>query len=220
MAMIPHLDILPPAQRTLWPELEATPSQFTLYGGTAVALRLGHRAAVDFDFFTGSTFEPATLIARVPYLTGCTVRHSEPNALICSVDCGGPVELSFIGGLPLGLVAPPERVEGPQLSVASLLDLAGMKVDAITERAELNDYLDIHAMMTIGRIELPVMLAAAAIIYDSVFNPLLALKALACHDNPALAGLPRAMSRDLIASLRRVGLEPTFVSPAAALEIR
>jgi hypothetical protein len=215
MPLVPHLHILPAAQRALWPELKATPAPFTLYGGMAIALRLGHRAAVDFDFFTGAAFEPATLIARVPYLSGCIVRHSAANALMCSVDCGGPVQLSFIGGLSLGLVAPSERVEGPQFSVASLIDLAGMKVAAITERAELNDYLDIHAMMTAGRIELPVMLAAAAIIHDSAFNPLIALKALACHDNPALAGLSQAMSRDLIAALKRVGLDPTFVSPGA-----
>jgi len=211
--LIPHLDILPRPQRALWPELEATPAPFTLYGGMAIALRLGHRAAADFDFFTGSAFEPATLIAQVPYLSGCTVRHSETNALMCSVDCGGPVQLSFIGGLSLGVAAPSERVQGPQFPVASLLDLAGMKVAAITERTELNDYLDIHAMMTVGRIELPVMLAAAAIIHDTAFRPKLALKALASHDRPALAGLSQDMSRDLIAALKRVGLDPAFGSP-------
>ena len=46
----PRLDILPASQRTLWPELDATPDHFTLYGGTALALRLGHRQSVDFDF--------------------------------------------------------------------------------------------------------------------------------------------------------------------------
>ena len=29
------------------PELDATPATFTLYGGTALALRLGHRTSVD-----------------------------------------------------------------------------------------------------------------------------------------------------------------------------
>lgn len=39
-----RLDILPPAQRQLWPELKkATDEAFVLYGGTAVALFLGHR---------------------------------------------------------------------------------------------------------------------------------------------------------------------------------
>src|SRR5262249_16343039 len=36
--LIPKLDILPAAQRELWPEISATPRNFTLYGGTAIAL--------------------------------------------------------------------------------------------------------------------------------------------------------------------------------------
>jgi Nucleotidyl transferase AbiEii toxin, Type IV TA system len=55
----PRLDILPDVQQRLWPELAQTPDNFTLYGGTAIALRLGHRQSVDFDFFAlTSSFEP------------------------------------------------------------------------------------------------------------------------------------------------------------------
>lgn len=39
----PRIDILPESQMLLWPELSATPKEFILYGGTAVALQLGHR---------------------------------------------------------------------------------------------------------------------------------------------------------------------------------
>jgi hypothetical protein len=49
----PCLDILPKPQRTLWAELADVPEEFTLYGGTAVALHLGHRVSVDFDFYCG-----------------------------------------------------------------------------------------------------------------------------------------------------------------------
>jgi hypothetical protein len=49
-AFVPRLDILPDAQRRLWPELARTPDNFTLYGGTAIALRLGHRQSADFYF--------------------------------------------------------------------------------------------------------------------------------------------------------------------------
>lgn len=37
----PRLDVLPEAQRRLWRELAAVPGEFTLYGGTALALHLG-----------------------------------------------------------------------------------------------------------------------------------------------------------------------------------
>jgi hypothetical protein len=47
------MEILPPAQRLVWPDLAAAHRLgFVLYGGTAIALRLGHRSSVDFDFFT------------------------------------------------------------------------------------------------------------------------------------------------------------------------
>ena len=57
----PRLDALGPAQRHLWSRLASTPSSFVLYGDTALALRLGHRASVDFDFFSSSSFQPDAL---------------------------------------------------------------------------------------------------------------------------------------------------------------
>ena len=48
---IPRLDILPEPQRRLWDELATVPAEFVLYGGTAIALHLGHRQSEDFDFF-------------------------------------------------------------------------------------------------------------------------------------------------------------------------
>ena len=49
MTMAARLDVLPRAQRVLWPSLAQLSDTFVLYGGTALALRLGHRASVDFD---------------------------------------------------------------------------------------------------------------------------------------------------------------------------
>src|ERR1700693_3836149 len=103
----PRLDILPDAQRRLWPELAQTPEDFALYGGTAIALRLGHRHSVDFDFFAlASTFEPIILLQRVPYLRDSVVRQSAANTLCVTVDRGDPVQLSFFGGRGLGQVPP------------------------------------------------------------------------------------------------------------------
>ena len=64
----PRLDILPAAQRRLWPELRAVPDGFVLYGGTAVALWLGHRVSVDFDFMAEHAFDPHELAESLPLL--------------------------------------------------------------------------------------------------------------------------------------------------------
>ena len=49
----PHLEVLPEAQKETGPTLGWTAAnRFVLYGGTAIALRCGHRPSINFDFFT------------------------------------------------------------------------------------------------------------------------------------------------------------------------
>jgi hypothetical protein len=172
-----------------------------LYGGTAIALRLGHRQSVDFDWFTSMPFVPNALMRRVPYLRGATVQQSARDTLTVTVERGGPVQLSFFGGLDLGQVAPADIAMGPGIKVGSLIDLAGLKVAVVTQRAELRDYIDVHALLTTAHIPLADMLAAAAIIYGAQFNPLLSLKALAYFDDLALTGLPTAVRQDLVGAV-------------------
>ena len=96
-AFTPILNALPRAQRTLWEETGGTPTDFVLYGGTAPALRLGHRQSDDFDFFSTRAFEPRELLSIVPYLRGATVVREERNTLRCAADRGGEVRVSFRG---------------------------------------------------------------------------------------------------------------------------
>jgi hypothetical protein len=198
----PCIDILPTAQQRLWPELAGTPDQFVLYGGTAIALRLRHRQSVYFDFFSLLTFEPQSLLEMVPYLKGATVRRSAPNTLTVTVERDGAVQVSFFGNLGLGQVAQPELADGPRFKVAALIDLAGTKAAVVTQRAEVKDYLDIDALLTQSHIPLANMLASAAIIYGSQFNPLTSLKAISYHDDANLAGLPLAVRNRLSEAVR------------------
>jgi predicted nucleotidyltransferase component of viral defense system len=140
------------------------------YGGTAIALRFGHRQSVDFDFFSPVTFEPHSLLKTVPYLKDATLRKSAPNDLAVTVNRGGPVQLSFFfGNFDLGQVAEPELAEGSGIKVASLIDLAGMKAAVVTQRAEAKDYLDIDALLTKSGLPLANMLAARS---DDLWKPI------------------------------------------------
>jgi hypothetical protein len=181
----PRFDILPPPQRALWPELDATPDHFTLYGGTALALRLGHRQSVDFDFFSRTAFDPAALARDIPYLAGAEPVQLVSYTLTCRVERGGPVLVSFFGNLRLGEVAPREIVEGSNVHVASLLDVAGTKALTVQQRAQARDYVDIDALIRHG-IDLPQVLAAGAAVYGRIFNPLITLKALSYFDDVPL----------------------------------
>jgi hypothetical protein len=198
----PRLDVLPAAQRLLWPELAETPTEFTLYGGTAIALRLAHRQSADFDFFTLESFEPNALLNKIPYLRDAVLRQASSNTLSVSVDRGGTVQLSYFGGLGIGQVAPAERVEGPGFQVASLIDLAGMKAAVLPQRVELRDYLDIHALLTKAAIPLAEMLAAADIIYGAQFNPLISLKAIGYHKDFTSDALPQKVRDDLLEAVK------------------
>ena len=80
-AFHPKLGILPRAQRRFWDELADVPPEFTLYGGTAVALHLGHRESVDFNFFGRTKFAPLDLVTCSP-----DCYHSEVESFHCLAD--------------------------------------------------------------------------------------------------------------------------------------
>jgi hypothetical protein len=143
----PHFEILPPPQITLWPELAELPGHFVLYGGTALALRLGHRQSLDFDFFTSETAIPAQLLGHLKILRGAKILQNTTQTLTVSLNRAGPVKLSFFGGLQLGRVGQSDTTPDGFVKVASLLDLAATKAAVITQRAEAKDYLDLLAII-------------------------------------------------------------------------
>ena len=203
MIFKPNLSILPPPQLRLGPALDATPGHFTLYGGTALALRFAHRSSVDFDFFSNRAFDPNELAAAIPYLDGAERVQVAPNTLKCRVELDGPVLVAFFGGLGLGQAAPRDRAEGSSVAVASLLDLAGTKVGVVQQRAEARDYLDMDALMRHG-VDLPTALAAGRVVYGRGFNPMITLKALSYFDD--VPGLPAEVRDRLIRAVN--GVDP------------
>ena len=63
----PRLEILPRAQRALLPRLAPLRSLgWVLYGGTAIALRLGHRQSIEFDFFHEAPLDRNRLYEVLP----------------------------------------------------------------------------------------------------------------------------------------------------------
>ena len=133
-SFVPKVAFLPEAQRALWPLLGQVPSGFVLYGGTALALRLGHRRSVDFDFFTSRPFSPGALRAAVPFLEDAVVALSEPNTLTAWVrplPDESPVYVSFFGGIGFPVIDRPDRADPEGIVIASLRDLAGTKAKVI-----------------------------------------------------------------------------------------
>lgn len=196
--MTPRLDILPPAQLALWPELRTVPGHFVLYGGTAIALRLAHRQSVDFDFFSSESFVPHALRASLPFLTGSEILQVATNTLTVRVTSPAPVKLSFFGALSIGRVGTPERTEDGVMHIASLLDLAGTNAVVVQQRSEAKDYFDLHHLLLNG-ISLAAAIGAARSLYGADFQPVLTLKALAHYGDGDLA----SVSPEIQSALRR-----------------
>jgi len=207
MAFTPHLEILPAQQRRLWGELAQAPSDFVLYGGTAVALRLTHRQSVDFDLFSDRGFDVEQLAATIPFLADAQVIQRAPNTLSVAVDRGGTVKISFFGLPGFRRIRPTDQATDNGLRIASLLDLAGTKASVVQVRAEARDYIDLDAIITSGQIDLPTALAAAALLYGRQFNPQVTLKALSYFEDGNLPTLDTALKARLAAAARAVDLD-------------
>lgn len=178
----PRLDILPPAQRTLWPHLIQVPGHFVLYGGTAIALRLGHRQSADFDFFSDVELNDGqknALLREITWLDGASVLQSEKDTLTVSVDhIGAPIKLSFFGGVKNGCVCEPDKTDDDVLCVASMDDLFAHKLKVIHDPAEGRDYQDIAVMLAYGQ-SLSRGLAALEALFGFSVPPMITLKSLA-----------------------------------------
>jgi hypothetical protein len=221
--LTPRLEILPAAQRRLWDDLGHTPQGFVLYGGTALALRLAHRHSEDFDFFSNSSFEADDLRRRIPYLDGAEMTQFETNTVTAIAHRGGPVKVSFFGGLSLNRVEDPDRVKGNEIQIASLIDVAATKLATIQQRAQARDYEDIAAIVSAG-ISLAEAIAAATAVYGTTFNGALSLKALTYFgdgDLPSLSASVQVKLRKLagevkLAEIPRMQSKPG-VSPSRSV---
>jgi hypothetical protein len=198
MSFVPKLATLPEAQRAIWNELKQVPRRFVLYGGTALALRLGHRQSEDFDFFADAPVLPEELLHGLPLLKDAVIRQNAPNTLTVVVGGGSPVKLSFFG-LRRRRVNNPEATDDGVVRVASLLDIAAFKMAVLPARAEAKDYLDVHALLQNG-VALSDALGAAQAVYGEQFNPILTLKALTYFSDGNLPTLPKHVQQALRAA--------------------
>lgn len=204
----PRLDVLPQAQRLLWPSLKpAANLGFALYGGTALALRLGHRSSVDFDFFSESPLEQRALFENMPFLTAAQVLQDRPDTLTLLVTpsstSSDTVKLSFFGSITLGRVGTPQWTNDRVAQVASSQDLLGTKLKVVLQRIEAKDYLDIAAILESGT-ALAVGLGSARALFGPAFQPSECLKALVYFEGGDLNSLTAAIKHRLIAEVRNV----------------
>lgn len=199
------MDILPAAQQELWPLLAKTIDLgFVLYGGTAIALRLGHRYSVDFDFFSSKTLNKKELKESLPFLANATTLQEEANAWVVLVPvASGQVKVSFFGTIDFGRIGQADTTSDGVLKVASLDDLLATKVKVILQRVESKDYIDIATIIDSG-IPLAKGIAGARLLFGNEFQPSESLKALVYFQGGDLTTLDDQIKNILIDSVKQV----------------
>ena len=139
-----HPEILPLRQVRVLAHIGPVLSRmgFYLVGGTAVALHLGHRRSLDFDWFTSEGFDPlhvaqelrdegiafnteeiaiGTLHGMVNRVRVSLIRHNYPMLSKLRTSRGG-------------------------MRIAGRADLAAMKLAAVAQRGAKKDFVDIYAL--------------------------------------------------------------------------
>lgn len=135
-------DILDENRKTVLPLFRPFKKRFYLAGGTGLALQLGHRDSVDFDFFTQDHFDTGKLFDELLDILGGRkiVRTlEEKDSLYITVD--GEIKLSFLR-YPYILIK--ECLDEENFRIASIEDIACMKLSAIVSRAIEKDFVDLY----------------------------------------------------------------------------
>lgn len=208
------LEALPVPQQELWPALRvASELGFVLYGGTAIALRLGHRISVDFDLFSHRPLDQTDLtwVDKLP--VDKRVLWRRKDTLIYSFSTAisdlEPVKVSFFGSLDFGRIGNPQLTSDNVMYVASLEDLLATKLKVMLQRAETKDYLDVIALLNAG-VSLETGLAGAKALFGDAFQPMEAHKALTFFEDGDLSKLTISQRQVLLAAAAKVpeGLPP------------
>jgi len=115
-----------------------------LAGGTALALRLGHRLSIDLDFFTLKEFNEDSISNLLKNTGHFTLNRADWQTLIGSFET---VKFSlFFYQYPLLKTS---EIFFTKTPIASLEDIAAMKVGAISRRGRKRDFIDLYFLTKI-----------------------------------------------------------------------
>ena len=115
--------------------------KFYMIGGTALSLQMGLRESFDFDFCVPEQFNNDLLIEELGRLGEIKVKQNQSGT--CDVILNG-VQVSFFyypNKIINELVTTSEM---PKLKIASILDIAIMKIVAIGGRGAKKDFFDLY----------------------------------------------------------------------------
>ncbi len=115
---------------------------FYLVGGTALALKLGHRESIDIDLFNTGDFDAVKLAAHLEKQYNALIRRQKSNYVSGSIF---DVDFDLISH-KYPAVKQIETIQG--IRMMSLEDIAAMKINAIVHSGQrIKDFIDIHYLL-------------------------------------------------------------------------
>ena len=169
------LELLKKLQRL--PVLEQT----RLVGGTALALQLGHRKSIDLDFFGTVDCEAEYLWESIAGIASLTILKESPHIHIYIVD---GIKVDIVNYKYPWL---DDVILEQGLRLASVSDIAAMKITAIIGRGTKKDFIDIAFLLHHFSLEEILHFYAAKYNDSSVF---MAMKSLAYFDDAEADPMP------------------------------
>ncbi len=186
-----HLETLKPEAKELFTYIQSFKS-FYLAGGTAIALQIGHRISVDFDFFSDQPIAKTLLFS---------VKAKFPDSFSVNVSVNDSSQLTlFANGVKLSFTYYPfARIEPliDGFSMLSLRELAATKAYTIGRRGEYKDYIDMYFLLQGRHITLAELIKLAKLKYQNDFNDRLFLEQLIYLDDLDSTNIQLLMQRDI-----------------------
>ena len=140
-----YYNILDKKRLSVLPLLKEFKNDFYLAGGTALALQLGHRDSIDFDFFSPNNIDTKKLFQKIKKIFNkykILKVQEENNTLTVYIDDN--IKISFFT-YKYKLIS--KLLNEPYFKLASINDIGAMKLSAITSRASNKDYIDIYYIL-------------------------------------------------------------------------
>jgi predicted nucleotidyltransferase component of viral defense system len=138
-----HLDVLPEKQLQLFDVLSSQSfiRNFYLAGGTCLALQIGHRRSVDFDFFVQGDFDTSAIVNILSRMGRYERANEERNTINGMLNS---IRISFFGYHY-------DSIDNFRLynniRLAGMKDIAAMKLEAIAGRGSRKDFVDLFFLL-------------------------------------------------------------------------
>ena len=112
-----------------------------LVGGTGLALQLGHRKSIDIDLFGKVNFEYENLTEELTKIGKLSEIKRSKNINIYSID---GIKVDFVNYKYKWIN---KNIKIDNIRLASLEDIAAMKLNAICGRGTKKDFIDIYFLL-------------------------------------------------------------------------